>query len=417
MEPHCNKQFTWKRMLKKEVWAKNTKNASGCDGNVLTHFFLSAKKWKLPLMITSNKCCRWWIMKKKNSLGKIEFIVEHIVWAFIAMIWYKNILFRCLGQHTFFESKLILWGIVAASCLAGFCFEMKRKRNELSVFFNLISGYGVYTVLTYIQIRKTLIIISLSIVAALSAIYALIIMCRKIKNRKRFGNILCKRTIQIAFVTQRLLGLGLAVIIMVSGVNILFGSTIMKSTVDTASQANLCEQSLSSNIEMIAQLQEDAWCSLSVQDKLNVLQTVANVEQRYLGLSNELNVGAANLREGVMGYYSDKTHEIVIDIDSLLNDSSWEVLDTVCHEAYHSYQYRMVEAFNGADESSRNLKMFRKANSYAREFDNYISGEEDFCSYYYQDCESDARKYAEDAVYEYCRRINEYQLENQQQEN
>lgn len=40
-----------------------------------------------------------------------------------------------------------------------------------------------------------------------------------------------------------------------------------------------------------------------------------------------------------------------------------------------------------------------------------VSGEEDFCGYYYQDCESDARDYAEDAVYDYYCRINEYLLE------
>lgn len=205
--------------------------------------------------------------------------------------------------------------------------------------------------------------------------------------------------------------IGLALIMILSGVNILFGSTIMKSTVNTATQTNLSEQSLANNIEIIALLQDDTWCSLSAQERLNVLQTVANVEQRYLGLSNELNVGAANLREGVMGYYSDNTHEIVIDIDSLLNDSSWEVLDTVCHEAYHSYQHRMVDAFNDADENSKSLKIFHKASYYANEFNNYISGDEDFCGYYYQDCESDARDYAEDAVYDYYWRINEYLLE------
>lgn len=350
-------------------------------------------------------------MKKKNTLSKSGFIIEHIIWILISMIWYKNVLFRCIGSHTFLESKLILWGILLISCIIGSFLEMKNNRNGVSVFFNLVLGYGIYTVLTYIQIRKTLIISSLSVVTASSIICAFLIMCRKIKNRKRFRKILCRRTLHVAFVTQRLLGIGLALIMILSGVNILFGSTIMKSTVNTATQTNLSEQSLANNIEIIALLQDDTWCSLSAQERLNVLQTVANVEQRYLGLSNELNVGAANLREGVMGYYSDNTHEIVIDIDSLLNDSSWEVLDTVCHEAYHSYQHRMVDAFNDADENSKSLKIFHKASYYANEFNNYISGDEDFCGYYYQDCESDARDYAEDAVYDYYWRINEYLLE------
>lgn len=187
----------------------------------------------------------------------------------------------------------------------------------------------------------------------------------------------------------------------------------MKSRVSAATQANVSEQSLSNNMETIARLREDAWGSLTVQERLDVLQTVANIEQRYLGLPNELNIGAANLDDGILGYYADQTHEIVLDMDSLLHGTSEEMLDTVCHEAYHSYQYRMADAFNEADESSKNLKMFRKANSYAREFENYVNGEKDFCGYYDQDCESDARDYAEDAVEDYCRRINEYLLENE----
>lgn len=350
-------------------------------------------------------------MKKNDSLGGIRFVFEHLIWSAISWVWYKNILFRCLSSYSFAESRLILWGMVVISCIVGVILEMKNNRNKSSVFFNLIVGYGIYTVLTYIQIKRAFILVSLLITVVLTVIYALLVLCRKIKNSRRFVRILCKRAVQVAFFTQRLFGLTLTLIIIVTGVNIFFGSTIMKSTVGTGTQANINEQSLANNIEAIAQLQEDTWCSLSVQERLNVLQTVANVEQRYLGLSNELNVGAANLREGVMGYYNDNTHEIVIDIDSLLNDSSWEVLDTVCHEAYHSYQHRMVEAYNAADDNSRNLRIFRKASSYASEFNNYISGEEDFCGYYYQDCESDARDYAKEAVYDYYGRINEYLLE------
>lgn len=350
----------------------------------------------------------------QNNMNKWEFIIEHCAWGFISMIWYKNILFRCIGNHTFFESKLILWGFLAASSLIGICLEMNRKRNGFSVFMNLAAGYGFYTIFTYIEIRRILIVAVLSVVSVLSVVFAVLVMSRKIKNRQKLKGIMLNRILKVASATQTLFSLGFALIMIVSGVNIFFGSTIMNATVGTATSSTVNEQTISNNIETVILLQEDSWDKLTVKERLNVLQIVANIEQRYLGLPNELNVGAANLLEGVMGYYSDTTHEIVISMDSLLNDSSWELLDTVCHEAYHSYQRRMVEAYNKADENSKNLKMFRKADSYAGEFDNYFSGEEDFCSYYYQNCESDARDYAEDAVYDYYIRINEYLLENPQ---
>lgn len=64
------------------------------------------------------------------------------------------------------------------------------------------------------------------------------------------------------------------------------------------------------------------------------------------------------------------------------------VWSTICHEAYHSYQYRLVEALNGADENSKNLRIFRKAYTYEDEFTSYKDGNTDFWpGYYTQGCE------------------------------
>lgn len=353
-------------------------------------------------------------MKKYNFLRGAAFIFEHIFWIFVAWVWYIKTLFRCMNSYSFVESKLILFGIIAISCIVGIIIGIKDKRNGVSVFSNLVMGYGIYTALTYFQIRKSFIITCLLITGVLSVVYAILVLGRKIKNRQHTGQILGKRVVRVASMTQRLMGIGLALIMAVSVGNIFFGSAIMKSGVSTAIQDKIDEQSLSNNMETVVLLQDDTWESLTVQERLDVLQTVANIEQRYLGLPNELNVGAANLNDGMRGYYSDDTHELIIDMDSLLFDSSWEMLNVTCHEAYHSYQYRIAEALNDVDESSKNLRLFRSANSYASEFDNYISGEEDFDNYYYQDCESDAREYAEYAVYNYNCRINEYLLEKEE---
>lgn len=347
-------------------------------------------------------------MKDNNSLGKTGFIIDHLLWGFINWIWYKNILFRCLGTYSFLESKLILYGIIVISCITGILFEIKRERNEINIFFNLAIGYGIYTVLTYIEIRRKFIIIILSIITMISIVSVFYIMCRKIKKIKCYKKIFHRRTIQAVFAVHRVMGLGLAIIIAASGGNIFFCSSIMQSTVKPAAQSNLNDQSLSNNMETIVFLKEDKWRPLTVQEKLNILQTAANVEQNFLGLSTELNVGTANLDDDCLGYYSDETHEIIINMDLLVNGSPSEVLLCLCHEVYHSYQHRLVEAYNEASECSKNLKIFYKANSYVNEFAEYINGEEDFCGYYDQECESDARDYAKEAVSDYYRQIDEY---------
>lgn len=54
------------------------------------------------------------------------------------------------------------------------------------------------------------------------------------------------------------------------------------------------------------------------------------------------------------------------------------------------------------------LLMFDRASIYKEEFADYNSGFKDFCGYYSQTCEIDARKYAQQATDEYFERINEY---------
>ena len=68
----------------------------------------------------------------------------------------------------------------------------------------------------------------------------------------------------------------------------------------------------------------------------------------------------------------------------------------------------ILETLSYADENSKNLRIFRKAYTYADEFTSYKDGSTDFCGYYTQDCENDARDYAEDAVSDYYWRIMDH---------
>lgn len=119
-------------------------------------------------------------------------------------------------------------------------------------------------------------------------------------------------------------------------------------------------------------------------------------------------MGTANIGEHTLGYYDHKKHEIIISFDSLMNNPAEEVLSTVCHEAYHGYEYCVASMLKDIPEESQNLRLFKDAHKYAEEFINYKSDEQEFYDYYNQDCERDAREYAQNAVFDYYRRINEY---------
>lgn len=351
-------------------------------------------------------------MKRQDSMGKIKFVALYVLWALMCMAWYKSILFRCLEGCTFRKSKLVLWGLLVVFLLVGML--MKRK-NSFRVFLNLATAYGIYTVLAYFQFRKNLYIAVLIVLIGLSVANAVFVMGRKIGDRQRRRRILQRRLEKTVLATQTLFGLGFAMILYVSGINLFSGAALLKPSVQAVLPEKVSEQTIANNIDTILLLQEECWEELTVKERLNVLQTVANIEQRYLGIQNELNVGAANMDESTLGFYSDATHEIVLNMDSLQKDSPWVLLDTVCHEAYHSYQYRVMDAYLAAEEDFRALQYFRKAAKYAEELTDYIKAEEDVYAYYTQQCEADAREYGESAVEDYVSRINEY-LESKDKE-
>lgn len=347
-------------------------------------------------------------MKRNNTLTKSEFLLEHLFWMIVTWLWYKNILFRCVGNYSFTESKIIFLLVLGMACILGILCNIKKDRNDFSVFFNIVTGYGLYTILTYFQIQRNLIITVLSITVSISIIIGCYIMQRQIKRRNYFRKTIRSAIVTVVGATQRIIGLGFLVILIVAGGNFLFGSSIIQSSVKPSDRADTYDQLLSESEETIALLDENIWTSLTVQEKAGALQIIANLERSYLGISNELNVCVANLEEeGLWGYYDDSTHEIVIDMDLLLNGSAQDALQCLVHEAFHSFEHRMVDLYKEIDSSNKNLWIFRKAKIYAEEFRYYNNGENSYSDYYEQHCESDARDFAEERVKFYEDLINQ----------
>ena len=347
-------------------------------------------------------------MRPRNTLSKVEFILDHIFWGLIAWIWYKTILFRCLDQHSLKESKWILVGFVSVYSVLGLLLEWKRQRNQTSILMNLLAGYGIYAVLTYIPIRWTLILVTLITAVILATSYFLYVLLYRIRRKRITGKVLIRRIRRACLGSRNIICSGFALIMVLIGLKTGFETSVVNPSAALALPVEIEEQTIANNLDTLVLLEEDAWERLSVGDRLNVLQVMANIERRYLGLPHELNVGTLSLREGVAGCYSDEKHEILVNIDCLLNDSPDFLVKVIAHEAYHAAQFRMVDAYDAASDEAKSLILFYDASVYKEEFASYVDASGDYCEYYYQKCETDARKYAEEAVIEYYARIEEY---------
>ncbi|MCR5143451.1 MAG: hypothetical protein K6C68_13180 [Ruminococcus sp.] len=156
----------------------------------------------------------------------------------------------------------------------------------------------------------------------------------------------------------------------------------------------------------IKRLDDMTWYYLSTEEKLDLLQIIANIESNTLGLSNELNVGASNLEKdsldyGTFGTYNDLTHSIIIDIQYLEQSDSMSCVELLCHEAYHSYEHDLVRVYQNLNEEDRQLSIFNDAPVYEYEFDHPIIPDKDYEGYLDQLTESNARKYARDEMIRY----------------
>ena len=219
-------------------------------------------------------------MNAENTKGRIEFIIDHIWWAFIAWIWYKSILFRCLETHSLKESRMTLLVMILGCSILGIALEMKKQRNSISVLMNLLAGFGLYTVFAYLPIRQDLILIPLIIAVMLTVLYLFFILCHKIKNKEKIKKILARRIIRALSKARNIICVGLAVIMVLIGINAVFGTSLLRPSVAPAKQSNVEEQTIANNMETLFLLKEDTWKTLSVEEKLDVLQTVANIEER-----------------------------------------------------------------------------------------------------------------------------------------
>lgn len=302
------------------------------------------------------------------------------------MLWYKNILFRCLPNLTYRTSEFVLWIMLFASIVVCSVWFFKNKRTGWSVLVSLLFPYGIYTIAAYWRTLRNRIAIVLLISAALSLLFGLLVMMRSINRRKNVKCVIVKRIRRCASATSTIFSAAMAAIMVPLMLQGVLGVTIFKSGVEANIGTKAEEQTISNNINTVLKLQEEEWQSLSLNEKLNVLQCVANIEAHYLGISNELNVGAANLPECTYACYFDSSHTICIDLEHLENDPADEVLKSCCHEAYHSYQHRLVDAYNEASDDVRKLRVYNNAVHYMDEFSDYVDGYEDFCSYYSQQC-------------------------------
>ena len=258
---------------------------------------------------------------------RIEFISALFgggFWAVLSMLWYKITLFRCWTNMSYEESQKILWGILIVMVILG-AFIIGYGNNEWTTFKTLAIAYGSYTILTYGEVIRGRVNVILGISIIIASVLAVMIVFRKIRPGWNKRRIIRKRFRKCIYVYCSSIGIGMEILLFTMICSLVFGNSLFQPSIKSTNADTLEEQTIANNMETLLFLQEEEWKKLNIEEKLDIMQTVANIEASYLGLPNELNVAVGNFEETKLGVYQDEIHTIYINLSHLEYDSAQSI--------------------------------------------------------------------------------------------
>lgn len=353
-------------------------------------------------------------MKNCSKMNKVEFVIN-IAWKYIlGFICYRSLLFRAIPDLGVFESLMLLRIMVLISAIF-FIIVVRHRKNEWTASASVILPFGLYTVLTYAASFALFIRVVISVSVLLSIAYAFIHLKRRIKHRSADARsrVIRNRIMRCIYTASCIMTAAMSVLMVGIGWRGYFGSGQIPSSVKAEGIQNDIrdEDTMEANKAAVLKLWPSEWENLSTHERIDVLQTVCNIETHYLGLSDPISVQGDKLSPYTLGVYSDTQKVILINLDHIENNHVEDVLSTLLHEIHHCYEWRLAEACDTIPSEYRDLRLFKDAAHYSQEINHYTDPRKDYWEYMSQHLEMDCETYAELGVGEYYTRIEKWMEE------
>lgn len=343
-------------------------------------------------------------MSHRNSKSNLEFIIDHILWFFVAILGYARTLFRAVSPLSVHQSSILFCFLVGLCAVFGYFVTRTRHRNTANLLITLMIPCELYAIITYGKYCRPLLLAVCVMTLLVCCAFCIWIFSRPISSPARIGKIRLSRMKRCFIGCRALFALFLFFILPFGIITQLNDGMNQPPPIPSTAPVQSKQKMIQDHIDILCQLQVIQWPSLSESEKLEILQTVADIERADLGVGPQLIVETGTLQGDIVGNYNRKTHHITVDTDFFKTATPQKALEILTHECYHAYQSQLAELYTRLHEYYRNLKMIRQLNTYAEEFESYTSAHstrKEFEQYYNQTVEVDARSYSEQAVEEY----------------
>lgn len=356
-------------------------------------------------------------MRNINKLSPRAYLFLTVVGSFIAMIVYRATIFCCLTFNTYKESITKLWLIWGACLVVTYLMTFRRRRNYFSIFANAVLPFGIYTGLTYDYSQPLILLIVQLAIFMLGGLFGIAnIIAFKIPDEPgKLRKMLKIRLLHFLNGVRSIAAVCLsALIIYVSGLYAFDSPPIIPAVKPSVSLEADKAEAVEKNLPAISKIEKSVWKTLSLEDRLDTMQTLANVEKTHLGISHEINVRADSLGLGTYGTYDHPKHEVTINTQVLMDDDPSDATVTLCHELRHAYQHDSADAFLSLDKEYQQLAVFDDMRDFYENFEDYQNATLDgFEEYENQKVESDSREYSEQRAAFYFWAVDKYYLKNE----
>lgn len=358
-------------------------------------------------------------MKRHNTMGIRQYIVNNLLWGCVAGILFWQLCmayFSLPGADILFsrrESLLLLALLQTAGVTLGCLFTLWARRNYISLISNVTLPLGLYSLCVLLREAAWLPILVMGAAAVLCGAYVWLIFQPELPGGDE-GERAVRRRKQQSMHGSRVICSGCMLVLIAA----LFCNNTLNVSLTSSGQMvgamAVSDKSdiLQMRVKDLLLLDDEQWSDAPVSDKLEVLNTVARMEAEYLGTA-PVQVYGAYMQADTQGKYDPKYEKIYINLQIISSHYSSQALRTVLHEMYHHYQHTLCDMYEDLPPQYHDLQMFAMVQQYREEFENYNDGGGDYEGYYDQLVERSARDYAEAEAVEYYEVLQQYEEEMQ----
>lgn len=303
---------------------------------------------------------------------------------------------------------------------------LRRFNRKSGTAHLLINGFLGTSILVFVNAFSVIsrdksvfiFLISFGVFVAVFTFFSILIIKRTQKKKRR-------KVKAFRFIQRLITLLSLAGIVLffstnnaienVERLNAAADENVMLSTVEATNNADVKDNSLiKAYLNELMPLVDGTYNNLSTQEKLDILQIVCNIESTYNGNSKGNAIALKSLFSNdevcTKGCFSNSDEKIYLNSDVFDDMSEFEALRVTLHECFHAKQYEQIKILKALPEEFQDNALLYEAKLYAKEFNDYKSGESGDCFEEYEEqyVERTADSYAYYTAQEYINLIKQY---------